>query len=119
MTGDAPQPPIFCAEGGDVSCHASAEAFARHLEGPDVLAGTYRAFDAVGRPLMLSTDGDAQGYSARVYVSLSPAPPDPDALRQILAPVLTRNGVASTPAVSLEALTAEAASLLGLRPSSR
>lgn len=119
MTGDAPLPPIFCAEGDDVSCHASADALARHLEGPDLLDGVYRAFDSAGRPLLLSTDEDAQGYSARVYVSLSPAPSDPDALRRMLAPVLARHGVTTGPAVPLEALTAEAARLLGLRPSSR
>ena len=51
------RPPIIIAEGLDVSFFRSAEAAALALEGPDVVDGIYRAYDADGRPLALAARG--------------------------------------------------------------
>ena len=43
----------------------------RALEGPDVLAGTYEAFDSNGQPLEMTSDGGPNDYSARVRIQPS------------------------------------------------
>jgi hypothetical protein len=49
--------PIILAEGLDVSLHESLDAAARQLEPADVASGEFRAYDAEGRLLSISTDG--------------------------------------------------------------
>ena len=84
------RPPIVIAEGLDVSFYGSSDAAALALEGPDVIEGIYRAFDADARPLLLSSHGGPTDYSAAVEIGLQPgARPDPAGLSTLLREYLS------------------------------
>jgi hypothetical protein len=88
--------PIVIAEGLDVSFFGSTDAAALALEGPDVIEGIYRAFDADARPLLLRSNGGPTDYSAQVEISLQPgARPDVIGLSTLLREYLgaTRQAV--------------------------
>jgi hypothetical protein len=103
------RPPIIIAEGLDVSFYGSADAAALALEGPDVIEGIYRAFDADARPLLLSSSGGPSDYSARLDISLYPgASPDVRGLSTLLREYLTATGQYVPDDAPLEALLKQA-----------
>lgn len=55
------QPPVFVADGDDLSVHMSLGDAVRSLEGVDVANGIYQVFDAVGRRITLRADGVREG----------------------------------------------------------
>lgn len=89
------QPPIVVAEGHDVMLFRSVDDAARALEGPDVLAGIYEAYDATGVCIDLTSDGGPDDYSATVSLRV-PAIPQVDAARlcHLLQVCLEHDGTA-------------------------
>lgn len=83
--------PIIVADGLDVCLYRTVSDAALALEGPDVLAGIYRAYDAAGRPLQLRTDGGPHDYSARVHIELG-TPTVVQELRALLQDFLAAAG---------------------------
>jgi len=66
-----PTAPIFIVDGLDISAYRSAADAALQLEGPDVLAGTYRVYDAKGHEFTLRSSGGPTDYSAKVTAQLT------------------------------------------------
>ena len=82
--------PIVVAEGLDVCLYRSIEAAQLDIEGPDAIAGIYRAYDASGERLLTRGTGGASDYSARVYFER--AGPRPEELTALLREFLTALG---------------------------
>jgi len=96
-----PTAPIFIVDGLDISAHRSPAEAALQLEGPDVLAGDYRVYDANGHTFILSSSGGPRDYSARVTAQLSDKSPVPDELAEALRRTLEALGMAVPPRSSL------------------
>lgn len=110
------RPPIIIAEGLDLSFFRSAEAAATALEGPDVIDGIYRAYDADGLPLALASRGEPPDYNAVVEI----APPadgsrDQAGLAALLREYLGAVGQHAPERAPLSALLEQAVAHAGLR----
>ena len=99
-----PTLPIIIADGDDIMAYRTLADAALALEGPDVIAGTYQAFDARGRPLALGSTGGPHDYSARVTIALADAAPQPERLAELLQRTLAAVGLAVPPTASLDYL---------------
>lgn len=89
---DNPRPPILLAEGEDISVFKTVAAAASYAEAIDVDDGVYKAWDAQGRLLTLSTappHGVATSRLVHIRVA-TPSRSEPDILRNLLASVLSR-----------------------------
>lgn len=58
VLGNQPIPPIFIVDGLDVGVFASVDDTVLQLEAVDVNNGEYSSYDAEGRSLHLTTDGE-------------------------------------------------------------
>lgn len=90
-------PPIFVAEGQDLSVFRSVEAAESHVESPD--ADVYVAFDRAGRKLRFLGKTESRGRWIRTVdigpVRLVPqegAEPEPEELRSLLVECLAASG---------------------------
>ena len=86
-------PPIFVAEGDDVFAFRTIDDAQQALEAIDVEDGVYLAWDSTGRVLALTTVPQP-GFFGAMGVRISPAAPErvePDALRSLLARVLSQH----------------------------
>ena len=96
-----PTAPIFIVDGLDISAYRSATDAALHLEGPDVLAGDYRVYDANGRKFVMHSSGGPKDYSATVTAQLAEEPAVPQELAEALRATLKVLGLTLPPRASL------------------
>jgi len=85
-----PKPPIFVIDGLDVGIFASIEDAVLQLEASDIKRGEYATYDAHGRLLELTVDGE------RILAHLSEHEPDhAEELSEALREFLKAMGVSS------------------------
>src|SRR6267142_492460 len=88
ILGNTPTPPIFIVDGLDVGVFASVDDAVLQLEAVDVNNGEYSSYDAEGRSLRLTTDGE------RVIAQLAETEPShADELSTVLRDFLKAVGV--------------------------
>ena len=92
-----PSAPIFIVDGLDISAYRSAADAALSLEGPDVVAGGYRVYDANGHRFTMHSSGGPKNYSARVTAQLADQPAVPEELAEALRNSLEALGLAGHP----------------------
>ena len=93
--------PIFIVDGLDISAYRSPADAALQLEGPDVLAGDYRVYDANGHKFIMRSSGGPKDYSAKVTAQLADEPAVPQELAEALRATLKALGLDVPPRSSL------------------
>lgn len=101
MTFSYAKPPLFVAEGLDISAFRDATALELKLEAIDVEAGIYEGWDAEGRVLQFTVESRRLGLLSVKVELKEPATVNSDGLRQRLAFVLAGYGKPPTLEMSL------------------